>query len=51
MSVVFYVDPSMAKDPDGNDQHHHAVLHVLSATRAARPVADSTPPDSPKQIY
>ena len=35
MPVVFYVDPAMAKDPDGDDdQHHHAVLHVLSATRA-----------------
>ena len=37
MAVVFYVDPAMAKDPDGDDaQHHHAVLHVLSATRAVR---------------
>ena len=36
MPVVFYVDPAMAKDPDGADhQHHHAVLHFLSAARAA----------------
>ena len=35
MPVVFYIDPAMAKDADGADhQHHHAVLHLLSATRA-----------------
>ena len=37
MAVVFYVDPV---DGEGSrrrrPQHHHAVLHVLSATRAVR---------------
>ena len=42
MTVVFYVDPAIAKDRDQDDaRHHHAVLHLLSgAASRQRPVAD-----------
>ena len=48
MTVVFYVDPAMANDPDVADaRQHHAVLHLLSAARAAasgcRPVRGRAP--------
>ena len=34
MPVVFYVDPAIAADRDNDDaQHHHAVLHLLSAAQ------------------
>ena len=36
MTVVFYIDPALAKDADAADtQHHHALLYLLSAARAA----------------
>ncbi len=36
MTVVFYVDPALAKDPRAErPQHHHPVLHFLPGARAA----------------
>src|SRR4029079_4078480 len=44
MTVVFYIDPAMAKDPDGVDLNTITLSYTFYAQREPyRPVADSTP--------
>lgn len=44
MPVVFYVDPSMVKDPDGNEINSITLSYTFYPQREpSRPVADSTP--------
>jgi len=44
MAVVFYIDPAMAKDPDGADLKTITLSYTFYAQREPyRPVADSTP--------
>src|SRR6476620_9150695 len=44
MAVVFYIDPAMAKDPDGADLNTITLSYTFYAQREPyRPVADSTP--------
>ena len=44
MAVVFYVDPSMAKDPDGNEINTITLSYTFYPQREpSRPVADGTP--------
>ena len=44
MAVVFYVDPAMAKDPDGADVNTITLSYTFYPQREpSRPVADSTP--------
>jgi cytochrome c oxidase assembly protein subunit 11 len=50
MPVVFYVDPSMAKDPDGNEINTITLSYTFYQQREPeRPVADSTPPG--RKVY
>jgi cytochrome c oxidase assembly protein subunit 11 len=50
MPVVFYVDPSMAKDPDGNEINTITLSYTFYQQREpSRPVADSTPPG--RKVY
>jgi cytochrome c oxidase assembly protein subunit 11 len=52
MAVVFYVDPSMVKDPDGNEINSITLSYTFYPQREpSRPVADGTPSARPKQIY
>jgi cytochrome c oxidase assembly protein subunit 11 len=52
MAVVFYVDPSMVKDPDGNEINSITLSYTFYPQREpSRPVADGTPSGRPKQIY
>jgi cytochrome c oxidase assembly protein subunit 11 len=52
MAVVFYVDPAMAKDPDGAEINTITLSYTFYPQREpSRPVADSTPPGQPKQVY
>jgi cytochrome c oxidase assembly protein subunit 11 len=51
MPVVFYVDPSMAKDPDGADVNTITLSYTFYPQREpSRPVADGTLPGQSK-IY
>jgi cytochrome c oxidase assembly protein subunit 11 len=51
MAVVFYVDPSMAKDPDGADVNTITLSYTFYPQREpSRPMADSTLPGQTK-IY
>jgi cytochrome c oxidase assembly protein subunit 11 len=48
MPVVFYIDPSMAKDADGKDVDTITLSYTFHPQRAAqRPVADNTPARRP----
>jgi cytochrome c oxidase assembly protein subunit 11 len=52
MAVVFYVDPSMATDPDGSEINTITLSYTFYQQREpTRPVADGTPSGQPKQIY
>ena len=52
MAVVFYVDPSMAKDPDGAEINTITLSYTFYLQREpSRPVADGTPPGQPRQVY
>ena len=52
MAVVFYVDPSMAKDPDGAAINTITLSYTFYPQREpSRPVADGTPPGQPRQVY
>src|SRR3954449_5533480 len=52
MPVVFYVDPSMVKDPDGNEINTIPLSYTFYQQREpSRPVADGTPSGQPKRIY
>ena len=52
MAVVFYVDPSMVKDPDGNEINSITLSYTFYPQREpSRPVADGTPSGQPKRIY
>ncbi len=52
MAVVFYVDPAMAKDPDGNEINTITLSYTFYPQREpSRPVADGTPAGQPKRIY
>jgi cytochrome c oxidase assembly protein subunit 11 len=52
MAVVFYVDPAMAKDADGAEVNTITLSYTFyKQPEPPRPVADSTPPKRPKQIY
>jgi cytochrome c oxidase assembly protein subunit 11 len=49
MPVVFYVDPSMAKDPDGKEINTITLSYTFyRQSESSRPVADST--DRPKVL-
>jgi cytochrome c oxidase assembly protein subunit 11 len=49
MAVVFYVDPSMVKDPDGNEINTITLSYTFYRQREpSRPVADGT--DRPKVL-
>jgi cytochrome c oxidase assembly protein subunit 11 len=51
MAVVFYVDPSMVKDPDGNEINSITLSYTFYPQREpSRPVAEGTPPGQTK-IY
>ena len=51
LAVVFYVDPAMAKDPDGVDLNTITLSYTFYQQREPyRPVADSTLPGQGK-IY
>ncbi len=43
MAVVFYVDPSIAKDPDGADLNTITLSYTFYKQRDPQPVADGTP--------
>ena len=52
MPVVFYVDPSMVKDPDGNEINSITLSYTFYPQREpSRPVADGTPSGQSKRIY
>ena len=52
MAVVFYVDPSMATDPDGREINSITLSYTFYPQREPlRPVADGTPAGRPKKIY
>jgi cytochrome c oxidase assembly protein subunit 11 len=52
MAVVFYVDPAMAKDPDGAEINTITLSYTFYPQREpSRPVADGTPPGQPSQVY
>ena len=52
MPVVFYVDPSMAKDSDGNAINTITLSYTFYQQREpSRPVADGTPSGQSKRIY
>jgi cytochrome c oxidase assembly protein subunit 11 len=53
MTVVFYIDPALAKDPDGTDVNTITLSYSFSPQREPqrRPVADNkTPAQSPGRI-
>ena len=51
MAVVFYVDPELAKDPDGADVNTITLSYTFYAQREPqRPVAQSAPSKKPGQI-
>jgi cytochrome c oxidase assembly protein subunit 11 len=51
LAVVFYVDPSMAKDPDGVDVNTITLSYTFYPQREpSRPVADGTPAGRPGPI-
>ena len=52
MTVVFYVDPAMAKDFDNADTNTITLSYTFYQQREpSRPVADGTPAGRTKQIY
>ena len=51
MAVVFYVDPAMAKDPDGSEINTITLSYTFYPQREpSRPVADGTPAGRPGPI-
>jgi cytochrome c oxidase assembly protein subunit 11 len=51
VAVVFYVDPELARDPDGEDVNTITLSYTFYQQRAPqRPVAQSAPPKKPGQI-
>ena len=51
MAVVFYVDPELAKDPDGEDVNTITLSYTFYPQRESqRPVAQTTPSKKPGQI-
>jgi cytochrome c oxidase assembly protein subunit 11 len=52
MAVVFYVDPALAKDPDGADVNTITLSYTFYRQREpARPVADNAPARGPAKVY
>jgi cytochrome c oxidase assembly protein subunit 11 len=52
MAVVFYVDPSMVKDPDGNEINSITLSYTFYPQREpSRPVAEGAPSGQSKRIY
>jgi len=52
MAVVFYVDPSMAKDAENAGTNTITLSYTFYRQREpSRPVADGTPSGQPKRIY
>jgi len=52
MAVVFYVDPSMAKDAENAGTNTITLSYTFYRQReSSRPVADGTPSGQPKRIY
>jgi cytochrome c oxidase assembly protein subunit 11 len=51
MTVVFYVDPELAKDPDGQDVNTITLSYTFYPQRESqRPVAQSAPENKPGRI-
>ena len=51
LTVVFYVDPEMAKDPDGQDVNTITLSYTFFPQRESqKPVAQEAPPKKPGQI-
>ncbi|MCX7312507.1 MAG: cytochrome c oxidase assembly protein [Hyphomicrobiales bacterium] len=52
MPVVFYVDPAMVKDPDGNELNTITLSYTFYQQREpSRPLAEATPTGQTKSIY
>lgn len=50
MSVVFYIDPKIAQDPDGKDVDTITLSYTFHRQRDAAPVAGNAPGGRPGQI-
>ena len=52
MPVVFYIDPSLAKDPDGADVNTITLSYTFYPQREpSRPLADNAPARGPGKVY
>jgi cytochrome c oxidase assembly protein subunit 11 len=52
MAVVFYIDPALAKDPEGADVNTITLSYTFYPQREpTRPVADSAPAKGPGRVY
>jgi cytochrome c oxidase assembly protein subunit 11 len=52
MAVVFYVDPSMVRDPDGNELNSITLSYTFyPQPEPSRPVAEGAPSGQSKRIY